>query len=154
MRRAWVSVLALAGVGLLAWSAAGAQQVGRGTTAATPAPHGDPKNWKFKIPPNGDPVRGRAAFEKFECFACHEVRGEQFPAPSKKDSLGPELSAMGGHHSAAFLAESIMYPSAWIDGGKGYAAADGSSRMPSLADSMTVQELVDLVAFLKSLPSS
>jgi cytochrome c1 len=77
------------------------------------------------------------------------VKGETFPAPSKRESIGPELSAMGQHHSAPFLAEAIVNPSAVIDKGQGYAAPDGSSKMPSFADSMTVQELLDLVAYLK-----
>jgi mono/diheme cytochrome c family protein len=114
-------------------------------------PHGDPRGWTFKLPGGGDPGRGRSAFEKFECYACHEVRSDKFPAPTKRDSIGPELSAMGQHHSPAFLAESIMNPSGRIDKGQAYAGADGSSKMPSFADSMTVQELLDLVAYLKNL---
>jgi hypothetical protein len=35
--------------------------------------------------------------------------------------------------------------------GKGYNAADGSSKMPSYNDSMLVQEVIDLVAYLSSL---
>lgn len=31
-----------------------------------------PKAWQFAIP-KGDPVKGRAIFQKFECYACHEV---------------------------------------------------------------------------------
>ncbi len=58
---------------------------------------------------------------------------------------------MGQYHSVLFLAESIMNPGALIDPGQGYAAKDGSSKMPSFNDSMTVQELVDLVAYLKGL---
>jgi mono/diheme cytochrome c family protein len=151
MRHAAFSALALASVIAAMWSAASAQQSPRGATAA-PA-HGDPKAWKFTLPRGGDPTRGRAAFERFECFSCHEVRGSTFPAPTKKDALGPELADAAGHHSPGFIAESIMNPSVWIDRGKGYAGPDGVSKMPSFADSMTVQELVDLVAFLRSLRS-
>jgi mono/diheme cytochrome c family protein len=147
MRRLSLSVLALAGLAVLTWSTTSAQQPPRGATAT----HGDPKAWKFTLPPGGDPTRGRAAFEKFECFSCHDVRGSKFPAPTKTDALGPELADMAGHHSPGFIAESIMNPSVWIDKGRGYAGPDGSSKMPSFADSMTVQELVDLVAFLRSL---
>jgi cytochrome c1 len=50
-----------------------------------------------------------------------------------------------------YFAEAIVNPNAVIEKGKGYAAPDGSSKMPSFNDSMTVQEAVDLVAYLKSL---
>jgi hypothetical protein len=36
--------------------------------------HGTPAGWKFRWA-DGDPVKGRAVFAKFECYACHEVRG-------------------------------------------------------------------------------
>jgi cytochrome c1 len=112
--------------------------------------HGTPKGWRFKWP-KGDPVKGRVAFAKFECYACHEVSGETFPGPKDTDNVGPELSVMGPLHEAEYFAESIINPSAVIDEGKRYEGADGSSKMPSFNDSMTVQEAIDLVAYLRSL---
>ena len=94
---------------------------------------------------------GREAFSKFECYACHEVKGETFQAPKDKKNVGPELSAMGPLHEAEYFAEAILSPSAVIEKGKGYAGPDGSSKMPSFNDSMTVQEAIDLVAYLRSL---
>lgn len=41
-----------------------------------------PKGWQFTMP-EGDPVKGRAVFDKFSCSSCHEVRGEKFPVPDK-----------------------------------------------------------------------
>ena len=38
-----------------------------------------------------------------------------------------------------------------MEKGKGYEAGDGSSKMPSYNDAVTVQEVIDLVAFLHSL---
>ena len=113
--------------------------------------HGDPRGWRFKLPSGGDAARGRAVFEKFECYTCHEVKGEKFAAPSQRDAIGPELSSMGGHHSTGFMAESIVNPNAFVDKGQGYTSPDGSSKMPSFNDSMTIQDLVDVVAFLKAL---
>jgi hypothetical protein len=55
---------------------------------------------------------------------------------------------MGALHPPEFFAESIINPSASVERGRGYAAADGSSKMPSYAESMTVQEAIDLVAYL------
>jgi cytochrome c len=127
----------------------------RGGRSATPGAgahgeHGTPKGWQFAWP-KGDPGRGREVFVKFECYVCHEMNGQGFPAPSEEGKVGPELAAMGPLHEAEYFAESIVNPGAVIEKGKGYGAPDGSSKMPSFNDSMTVQEAIDLVAFFKSL---
>lgn len=113
--------------------------------------HGTPKGWKFSWPKGGDPARGRETFTKLECYSCHEVRGESFPAPTDRSRVGPELSAMGPLHDEAYFAESIINPGAVIEKGKGYAGPDGSSKMPSFNDSITVQDVTDLVAYLRRL---
>ncbi len=113
--------------------------------------HGPPEGWKFTLPRGGDPVRGRAVFVKLECFRCHEVKGERFPPPGPGGAVGPELSGMAAHHPPEFFAESIINPNAVIDKGRGYEGPDGSSKMPSFNGIMTVQELVDLVAYLANL---
>ncbi len=61
---------------------------------------------------------------------------------------------MGPLHEVDYFAESIVNPGAVIERGKGYQAADGSSKMPSFNDSMTVQELIDLVTYLRALKPS
>ncbi|MGH8068529.1 MAG: c-type cytochrome [Candidatus Entotheonellia bacterium] len=110
--------------------------------------HGTPEGWKFTWP-RGDPVKGREVFVKLECYGCHEVQAEKFPAPS--GDIGPELSMMGPLHDAEYFAEAIIHPNAVIQKGKGYEAADGASKMPSYNDLVTVQEVIDLVAYLKGL---
>jgi mono/diheme cytochrome c family protein len=126
----------------------------RSAPAASPSrpheQHGTPTGWKFTWP-KGDPMKGRAVFAKLECYSCHEVRGEKFPAPKEKEKVGPELSMMGPLHEVDYFAEAIINPSAVIEKGKGYQAPDGSSKMPSFNDSLNVQELIDLVAFLRAL---
>lgn len=112
--------------------------------------HATPPGWKFTLP-KGDPARGRELFLKLECHSCHEVKGGSFPAPREKGKIGPELSAMGPLHEAEYFAEAIINPGAVIERGKGYEARDGSSKMPSYNDAVTVQELVDLVAYLRGL---
>jgi len=108
---------------------------------------GIPKGWIFR-PPEGDPDRGREAFVKLECFACHTVQGESFPRPSRP---GPDLTGMGAHHPAGYLAESVMNPNRVIVEGPGYTGPDGKSIMPDYRDSLTLADLSDLVAYLKSL---
>jgi mono/diheme cytochrome c family protein len=101
--------------------------------------------------PAGSAARGRATFERFECYSCHEVRGQGFPAATNREAIGPELSAMGPLHDAHYFVEALVNPGAIVERGLGYEAPDGSSKMPSYNDSMTVQELIDLVAYLLSL---
>ncbi len=96
-------------------------------------------------------MKGRAVFVKFECYSCHEVKGESFRPPDPGSTVGPELSAMAGNHPPEFFAESIINPGAVIDKGRGYEAPDGSSKMPSFNEDMTVKDLTDLVAYLMSL---
>ena len=112
--------------------------------------HGTPEGWKFTLPKGGDPARGRAIFVKFECFACHEVRGEKFPAPDP-GRVGPELSGMAGLHPPEYFAEAVINPNAVIEEGRGYEGPDGSSKMPIFNDDLTVRDLVDLVAYLLNL---
>ncbi len=106
-----------------------------------------PMEWRFTLPP-GNPARGREVFIKFECYSCHQVLGESFPAPGG-EAVGLELSQMGPMHPPEYFVESIMNPSAVID--DRYRAADGRSKMPSFNDIMTVEELIDLATFMKSL---
>jgi Cu/Ag efflux protein CusF len=104
-----------------------------------------PKGWRFTMP-MGDPVRGKAVFEKFECHYCHEVRGEEFPPATES---APELSQMGGLHPVEFFAESIMNPNAVSP--KGYRDSDGKSPMTDFTEKMTVKELIDVSAYVASL---
>src|SRR5207244_11027839 len=89
-----------------------------------------------------------------ECCKCHVIQGESFPTSGgDAKNVGPELSGMGGVHPAEYFAESILSPNAVILDGPGFIGPDGKSIMPSYADSLSVVQLVDLVAFLKSLTS-
>ena len=118
------------------------------TSAGMHGDHRTPDGWEFTWP-QGDPVKGREVFVKLECYSCHEVAGEKFSAPT--GDIGPELSVMGPLHHVAYFAETIINPNAAIEPGKGYEAADGSSKMPSYNELVTVQEVIDLVAYLKGL---
>lgn len=109
---------------------------------------GVPPGWTLS-PPVGDAPRGKGLYERFGCYTCHAVRGETFPAPT---AAGPDLTGMGAHHPAAYFVESIVNPAAVLVDGPGYIGADGRSAMPAYPD-MTVAQLVDLVAYLRSLKS-
>lgn len=112
---------------------------------------GVPPGWRFTMPP-GDPKEGRVVFVKLECFTCHAVRDEAFPSGAKSaEDVGPDLTGMGSHHPAEYFAEAIMNPNAVIVTGPGYVGQDGFSRMPDYTDVLTGRQLIDLVAYLKSL---
>lgn len=131
------------------------QAEGPATTSQEQAhTHGTPKDWKFTLP-SGNAADGRKLFVEAECHKCHEVMGETFPAVAKeKGDVGPELAQMAGLHPPEFFAESIINPNAVIDHDakeKGYAGADGKSKMPEYNDTFTVRQLADLSAYLTSL---
>ena len=161
--RAFAAVAVLASV--LAGSAAVEAQMSHMSPAgpATPEPpihttmkdlhaHGGvPPGWAFRLPA-GDAAEGRKVFADMECFACHTVKGETFSAtPKTPRGSGPDLSGMGSHHPAEYFAESIVNPNRVVVDGPGYTGPDGFSKMPSYADTMTLKQLVDVVAYLSSL---
>lgn len=117
----------------------------KSTVATHAAENHHSKGWRFTMP-KGDPDKGRAVFQKFECYYCHEVRGEGFPPPVES---APELSQMGPMHPAEFFAESIMNPNAVVP--KSYREPDGKSPMTNFTEKMTVQELIDVSAYVASL---
>lgn len=130
-----------------------AQAIGAAEKRAQAPEMHHPKGWQFTIP-KGDSEKGRAIFEKYACFVCHEVRGEQFPPGSKS---GPELSQMGPLHPLEYFTESVINPSALA--AKKHRGPDGKSLMPDYNERMTVQELIDLSTYLavlkpKDVPSS
>jgi mono/diheme cytochrome c family protein len=135
------------------------EQIGRPT-----GKHGEatPKGWRFALPP-GSPQAGRKVFADFECFKCHAVQGEEFPAPKADEGgVGPALAGMGAMHPAEYFAEVIMNPNASVAWRikhhkrekQTYLGPDGKSKMPSYNGTMTIQQLIDVVAYLKSLTST
>jgi methionine-rich copper-binding protein CopC len=74
------------------------------------------------------------------------VPGEPVPAPSRP---GPDLTEVGRRHPG-YLVESIMNPNAMIVDGPGYTDSRGLSIMSDYRNELTVGELIDLVAYLKS----
>jgi len=111
---------------------------------------GVPRGWRFTLPP-GDPTRGKQVFVDAGCYKCHTVTGAGFPDAAAEKKPGPDLTGMGSHHPAEYFAESIVAPNAVILLGPGYTGPDGLSIMPSYVDALSVRELLDVVAFVRSL---
>jgi Cu/Ag efflux protein CusF/cytochrome c553 len=129
---------------LLGLVAVVAAEKGPSAKAKAPETH-HPQGWRFTMP-TGDAAKGRAVFEKFECYDCHEVRGENFPYPT--DSA-PELSQMGPLHPVEYFAESVIHPDAIVP--RPFRNAQGKSPMTDFTEKMTLRELIDVSAYIASL---
>jgi len=102
--------------------------------------------------PLGDAGRGREAFVDLHCHACHRIDGQQFPPYPGAAAVAVML---GGHtsriESYGDIVTSIVNPSHRL--ARDYARTATAGRESPMAneylnDVMTVQQLVDLVAFL------
>ncbi len=101
--------------------------------------------------PEGDPEEGEYVFEDMKCLKCHVVAGR---GGSDDENIGPDLSNIGSIQTSEYLAESLLDPNAVIVRGKGYTSEGGSSKMPEYNDTMTLRELLDIVAYLTTLRGS
>ena len=105
--------------------------------------------------PDGDVERGKAAFLELKCNTCHTVAKTDMPAPSK-DFAYVRVVVLGGEvrqvKTYGALVTSIINPSHSLAPGypKELITKDNQSAMANFNDTMTVRQLIDLVAFLQS----
>jgi len=112
-----------------------------------------PKSAKGFRLPDGDAVKGQEIFVELECISCHRISEMELPAPR---SPGPVTVVLGGETQTVKtygeLVSSVINPSHKLI--RGYpeeaVSQDGKSLMTVYNDRMTVQQLIDLVAFLQS----
>lgn len=104
----------------------------------------------FYLPP-GDAAAGRETCLVMGCAACHKVEAAGFPAPVATPAVSVVLGPDVARRSRAELAESIVAPSHKIPEGLANVSEGKLSRMGNYTDSMTVRELVDLIAFIQSI---
>lgn len=103
--------------------------------------------------PKGNIEPGQAAFISLKCHACHSVAGVQLPEIAAE--LNPQVQ-LGGEvpriNTYGELVTSIINPSHKLAQGysKELVSIEGESRMKIYNDVLTVQQLIDLVAFLQS----
>jgi len=114
--------------------------------AAALTPPKVPSGWKFSLP-DGDARAGRTVFLNMKCYSCHaiEIPGEKLVMRSK--GAGPELNGYSVLPKES-LAESIVKFHTVV-AAPGYTVKEGRAAMGEYNHFLTVQELVDLVAFLK-----
>jgi hypothetical protein len=102
--------------------------------------------------PDGDKAMGKAAFVKYQCADCHTIVGmddmRQGSEPFMTLPLGGRTEYVKTYEE---LVTSIINPSHVISpkfAGKDVSVG-GHSKMPNYNHVMSVNELIDLVAFLK-----
>ena len=112
-----------------------------------------PKSAKGFRLPDGDVDKGQAVFIELQCISCHRISEMELPAPIEP---GPVMVILGGESKSVKtygeLVSSVINPSHKLIGGYPEEAIsrDGKSLMTVYNDRMTVQQLIDLVAFLQS----
>jgi L-cysteine S-thiosulfotransferase len=96
----------------------------------------------FRLPPDGDIERGKAAFVGLGCTQCHDAAGVSLPKAQARTAhpivLGGEVTR---EPSDGRLVKAVIWPSP--------NAREGQT-MPHFEDQMTVRQLTDTVAFLQS----
>jgi len=111
------------------------------------------KSGKGFVFPEGDIARGKTAFVELKCYSCHRVdQSEAIPPPLVEPNL---VILLGGEvtkvRTYGDLVTSVIHPS--------YSISDQvtgprewemkKSPMPVLNDTMTVQQMLDIVTYLQ-----
>lgn len=101
--------------------------------------------------PDGDPVKGRQVFVEHRCHSCHEVAGVALDRPVAQPPVPVKL---GGQvytpPTDGVLATAILHPSYRLAGPHEAVVSGRLSRMGDFTDTMTLREMIDLVAFLQT----
>ena len=112
-----------------------------------------PKSGKGFQLPDGSVEKGKEAFLALQCYTCHRVDGVELPPPV---ATAPTNTVLGGKvtyiRTYGELVTSVINPSHGL--APGFTAdqiKEGKlSPMPEFNHLMTVQQMIDLVAFLQS----
>lgn len=129
----WIRILAMLGTGLLALVS-----IALGVEV------------ELLTLPEGDAIAGRQAFIDLQCVACHKVAGDTLMPEPVSSGPSPVFGVAQSTYKSRFLAQSIISPShAFAPGFADH--KDPLSRMGDFSSSITIQQLSDLVAYLKSI---
>jgi mono/diheme cytochrome c family protein len=102
----------------------------------------------------GDPAAGRIAFRELKCDTCHAVAGEPL-ADASFGPAGPELGSAEASYGPDEIARSIAAPGHSISNKPGpWRGGDRRRDMKDYSDVMSVRQLMDLVAYIRSLPGN
>lgn len=105
--------------------------------------------------PKGDVQAGRKAFQDLKCHACHRVAGESALTAPVAELRGPDLTALLQLQETSDIAAAIIAPSHSLsvrtsEAIKAELWKQGASPMGDFSRVMTVRQLADLLAFLRS----
>lgn len=113
--------------------------------AAGCAAHTQPSSEGLVLPV-GDVDAGHRAFQDLRCYTCHAVENDpDMPLPVSTNP-GPPVGAMGPGETREHLALSIIAPSHEMPPPR----ESSMSHMGSFAEAMTVQQLIDVTAWLET----
>jgi CxxC motif-containing protein (DUF1111 family) len=104
-----------------------------------------PKDWSFSFP-DGNQDTGKHLFIQMECYACHTIKLPKESLAARPGKVGPELTGYSVLPKE-YLASSIIKAHTVV-AAPGYTVKDGKAGMGNYNHFLTVQELIDLVAFL------
>ena len=105
--------------------------------------------------PKGDVVGGRQAFQDLKCQVCHRVSGERGFAAPISEIRGPDLNALLQMQETSDIAAAIIAPSHSLsirtsEAAKAELSRQGLSPMGDFSRTMTVRQLADLLAYLRT----
>ena len=124
--------------------------------AAQSAPQGAPYQvLDTVVLPMGDVRAGRQAFQDLKCHLCHGVAGEKEFSPLA-ELRGPMLNATLQLQAASDIAAAIIAPSHSLsvrtsEAVKAQMWRQGMSPMGDFSRALTVRQLADLLAYLRSI---
>ena len=106
--------------------------------------------------PNGDPAAGRTTFLQFKCNTCHMVSGSQAKGMALPVTTAPAplLNSDVAKQAPGRLVTSIIAPSHTISRIVAEETQGDLSPMGDFSQVMTVRQLIDLVAFLRTVEES
>jgi mono/diheme cytochrome c family protein len=104
--------------------------------------------------PEGNADKGRATFVELECNACHSVGDIERVAgredPDINIELGGQVTAVKTYGDLMTSVINPSYRASRRHVNQDIVTEDGKSRMIAYNDTMTVQQLVDVVTYLES----
>ena len=116
-------------------------------TAAACAAGGGESDLAKLVVPAGDAAAGRQAFLDLRCYACHNVPGDAHMPKPYSANRGPDIGPSQADQPPEMLADSIISPSHVLPPGE----KGGSSPMGNYRSTMTVEQLIDVVAYIRGL---